>query len=292
MNLIQEIKPKFMYSLHNSGFGGVYFYMSYGIGNIYDNLVNFVNREQLPLHLGEPEAPYIRKLHDGIFQMFGVQGQYDYLESNDIENPQEFIKNGTSSYDYLKSVAGEESFTLVCEMPYFYNNSIGNTSLTEFQRRELRMQSLEYQKEIAIEMKRNFRHIKKYCDKSTRMYTAVEDYIRIMRPGIELEINVTKKSPEYDGKATVSQAFDLNIASKYYTLLRISMVVRLCDEAISKHPEKEIELNEIKNDLERWIEQKISDLLNNLEFEVIPIQKLVRVQIGSALITLENLSKK
>ncbi len=292
MNLIQEIKPKFMYSLHNSGFGGVYFYISYGLGTLFNDLVDFVNREQLPLHLGESEAPYIRKLHEGIFQMFGIQGQYDYLKSKGIENPQEYIKCGTSSYDYLKSVVGEENFTLVCEMPYFYNTAIGDTSPTEFERRELRLQSLEYQKEIAIEMKRYFRNIKKYCDKFTRMYTAVEDYVRIMRPGIELEINVTKTAPEYDGKATVSQAFDLNVASKYYTLLRISMVVRLCFEAISKHPEKEIELNKIKNDLERWIEQKISNLLNNMEFEVIPIQKLVRVQIGSALITLENLSKK
>lgn len=292
MHLIQKLKPKFMYSLHNSGFGGVYFYISYGVGNLYDNLVNFVKREQLPLHLGEPETPYIKKLHDGIFQMFGVQGQYDYLESKGIENPTEFIKNGTSSYDYLKSVAGEENFTLVCEMPYFYHNSIGDTSLTESERRELRMKSLEYQKEIAIEMKKNFRHIKKYCQKFTRIYTSVEDFIRILRPRLELEINITKTSPEYDGKATVSQAFDLNVAAKYYKLLTISMVVRLCEEAISNHPEKKIELNKIKNDLERWIEQKISDLLNNIEFEVIPIQKLVRVQIGSALITLENLSKK
>jgi len=292
MNLIQNLKPKFMYSIHNSGFGGVYFYISYGIGNIFDDLVNFVKREQLPLHLGEPEAASIKKLHDGIFQMFGIQNQYDYLVEMSIENPQEFIKNGTSSYDYLKRIVGEDSFTLVCEMPYFYNNSIGDTSLTEFERRKLRMQSLEYQKEIAIEMKRNFRHIKKFCDKSTRMYTAVEGYIRILRPGIELEINVTKTSPEYDGKATVSQAFDLNIASRYYSLLTISMVVRLCKEAILIHPEKEVEINNIKKFLERWIEQKINDLINYTKFEVIPIQKLVRVQIGSAFITLENLSNK
>ena len=70
------------------------------------------------------------------------------------------------------------------------------------------------------------------------------------------------------------------------------MVVRLCEEAISIHPENKVEIKEIKNDLERWIEQKINDLLFNIKFEVIPIQKLVRVQVGSALITLENLSKK
>jgi len=292
MHLIQKIKPKFMYSLHNSGFGGVYFYISYRIGNLYDNLVNFVKREQLPLHLGEPETPYIKKLHDGIFQMIGVQEQYDYLESKGIENPQEFIKSGTSSYDYLKSVLSDERFTLVCEMPYFYHNSIGDTSLTEFERRKLRIQSLEYEKEIAIEMKKKFRHLKKFCDKSTRMYTAVEGYLRIIRPGIELEINVTKTSPMYDGKATVSQAFDLNVSNRYYILLTISMVARLCEEAISIHPEKKVGIKKIKNDLESLIEQKISGLLKDIKFEVIPIQKLVRVQIGSAFITLENLLKK
>jgi len=292
MHLIQKVKPKFMYSLHNSGFGGVYFYISRGIGNLFGNLVNFVKKEHLPLHLGEPEAPYIKKLHDGIFQMFGIQKQYDYVESKGIENPQEFITCGTSSYDYLKSIASEENFTLVCEMPYFYHNSIGDTSLTEFERRDLRLQSLEYKKNISIHSKKIFRHIRKFCDKSTRMYTAVEGYIKITRPGLELEINVTKLSSMYEGKATVSQAFDLNVSSRYYSLLIISMIVRLCKEAISIHPEKEIEITQIKNDLEKWIEQKINELLSGIKFEVIPIQKLVRVQIGSALITLENLSKK
>jgi hypothetical protein len=281
-----------MYSLHNSGFGGVYFYVSRGIGNLFDNLVNFVEKEHLPLHLGEPETPYIKKLYDGVFQMFGIQKQFDYVEAKGIENPQEFITCGTSSYDYLKRIAGEESFTLVCEMPYFYHNSIGDTTLTEFERRDLRMQSLEYMKNISIHAKKIFRHIKKYCDKSSRIYTAVEGYIRITRPSLELEINVTKTSSMYEGKATVSQAFDLNVSSRYYILLTISMIVRLCEEAISIHPEKEIEITKIKNDLEKWVEQKIKELLTDTKFEIIPIQKLVRVQIGSAFITLDNLSKK
>ena len=292
MRLIQKLKPKFMYSLHNSGFGGVYFYISYGIGNLFDDLVNFVKREHLPLHLGEPETPYIKKLHDGIFQMFGIQEQYNYLEANGIENPPEFIKNGTSSYDYLKRIAGEQNFTLVCEMPYFYHNSVEDTSLTEFERRYLRLQSLEYMKNIAIHSKKIFRHIKKFCDKSTRMFTAVEEYIRITRPRLEFEINVTKTSSMYDGKATVSQAFDLNVAGRYYILLTFSMIIRLCEEVISIHPEKEVEIIQIKNDLEKWIELKLKELLSGTKFEVIPIQKLVRVQFGSAFITLENLSKK
>lgn len=35
------------------------------------------------------------------------------------------------------------------------------------------------------------------------------------------------------------------------------MIVRQCEEAISVHPEKKIEIRKIKNDLDKWIEQKI-----------------------------------
>jgi len=224
--------------------------------------------------------------------MFGVQEMYDFNEANGIENPQEFIKWGTSSYDYLKSIASQDSFTLVCEMPYFYHHSIEDTSLTKYERRDLRLESLDYMKNIAKHSKKIFRHIKKFCDKSTRLYTAVEGYNKITRPNLEVEINDAKTSPIYEGMATVSQAFDSNISIRYYSLLTISMILRLCEEAISNHPEKEVEITKIKNDLETWIVQKINELLSNTKFEVIPIQKLVRIQIGSAFITLENLSKK
>ena len=70
------------------------------------------------------------------------------------------------------------------------------------------------------------------------------------------------------------------------------MIVRLCEEAISNHPENDDEITKTKIDLEKWIKQKVNELLKDIKFEVIPIQKLVRVQIGSMFISLENLTKK
>jgi len=291
MQLINEIKPKFMYGLHNSAFGGVFFYVSRGVGNLFTDLTDLVKQEHLPLHLGEPEAQFIKKLHAGIFQMGGIQELYDFTEARGIENPQEIIKVGTTSSDYLKSIASEENFTLVCEMPYFYHNSIEDTSQTEFERRDLLIQSLEYMKNIYKHSRKAFNRIKKFCGKSTRIYTAVADYMRRTRPELDFSINDVKTSSIYEGKATVSQAFDSNISSRYYCLLTISMIARLCEEAISNHPENEVEIANIKSDLEQWIEQKINELLSGIKFEVIPIQNLVRVQIGSAFITLKNLSK-
>lgn len=291
ISLMQELKPKFMYSLHNSGFGGVYFYVTRGVGNMFSKLINFVQKEKLPLHLGEPEAPFIKPLHDAIFELFGIQDQYDFIEANGIENPQDIIQCGTSSDDYLKTITGEKSMVLVCEMPYFYDEAIDDQTQTEFERRVLRIKSVEYLKEIYNHSKKIFRSIKKFCKSDSRLYRAVE--YQIKNGGLMLEVYMqdAKTSPMYDGKATISQAFDSNIATKYYSLLSMSMLGRLCEEAISNHPEKRSNLINIKTDLENFIETRINELLQNTKFEVIPIQKLVRVQIGSALITLENLSK-
>ncbi|MHA1106689.1 MAG: M14 family zinc carboxypeptidase [Promethearchaeota archaeon] len=292
IKIMDEIKPEFMYSLHNSAFGGVYLYVTRGVGNLFTDFIEFVKKEKLPLHLGEPELPFIKKLHDAIFQNFGIQKIYDNFEANGIENPQEFMNSGNMSNDYLRSIAGEENFTLVCEIPYFYHNSIEDNSLTEFERRDLRIQALKYMKNIYKNSRKIFNRIKKFCDKSTRIYSAVEDYFRKTRPKLEFSINDAMTSSMYDGKATVAQTFDFNVASRYYCLLTISMIVRLCEEAISNHQESEVEIDEIKNDFEKWVERKINELLSDTKIEVIPIQKLVRVQIGSAFITLENLAKE
>lgn len=292
MELISNLKPKFMSSLHNSSFGGVYYYISYEIGNLFTDLVDFVTSEHLPLHLGEPEMSNMEKLHEGFFQCCGIQELYDSLEAEGIENPQQVIKMGTSSFDYLKNIAGNESFSLVCEIPYFYNKNIASNSLTNFNRKDLRLACLEYIKNSYHHSKRIFRSIRKYCDKTSRCYNAVADYFWRRGSTINLQIHEANTSSYYDGKATVAQAFDLNVSKRWYDLLYVSMIGRLCDEAISNHPENEEEITKIKGDFDKWLKQTLNDLLSNVKFEVIPIQKLVRVQIGSVFITLKNLSEK
>ncbi len=292
MSLMKKLKPKFMYSLHNSGFGGVYFYVTRGVGNLFTDLIEFVKKEKLPLHLGEPEAPYIKTLHDAVFELFGIQETYDFVEANGVEDPQDILRCGTSSDDYLKRIMGDKSMALVCEMPYFYDEAIDDLSHTEFERRDLLIKSIDYMKDVYNHSKKIFRSIKKYCKKITKLYSAVEYLIKTSGMMLEVYMQDAKTSSMYDGKATVSQAFDSNVSSRYYSLLSISMIVRLCQEAFLNHPEKKTELMKIKTDLEKWIKKRINELLNHTKFEVIPIQKLVRVQIGSALITLKNLSKK
>lgn len=289
MKLIDEIKPSFMFSLHNAGFCGVYWYISHEIKELYPELINLVEHEQLPLHRGEPEAPYLKKLHTAIFQMFGVQERYDFFEENGVEEPQELIKFGTSSDDYLKRATNGEGFTLVCEMPYFYDKSLEDDSPSGYNRREIILELLNFYIEVHEYAKTKFELIRKYCDISSRIFTSVKDFIDDFGKKLEPEIQYTKTAEKYEGKATVAQAFDNMVASRYYSSLLMGMLARLCEEIAIAHPESKNKIDNVKRDLDLWIEKTINEILNKTSFEVIPIQKLVKIQVGSALLAIQHL---
>ena len=128
MKVIDQVKPDFMFSLHNAGFCGVYYYITHPTDSLYPRYEKLVESQALPLHRGEPEAPFITKLAPAVFNMFGISASYDFYEENGVQDPSQIIKSGTSSDDYLRRVTGNRGFTLVCEMPYFYDKSLGNDS--------------------------------------------------------------------------------------------------------------------------------------------------------------------
>jgi hypothetical protein len=282
MKLMEEIKPNFMYSLHNAGFCGVYWYQTHDVKTMYPEYTALAEQFSLPIHQGEPEVPYIKQLHPAIFQMFGIQEAYDFYEDNGVENPQELIKNGTSSDDYLRRLTNGRGFTLVCEMPYFYDKTLDDDSLSQYDRRKKVLESLEFYKEAYEFLKPKFEVIKKKSDQKSRLYTSVADGVENFEKRIAPQIHHAQTSPMYDGKATNAQAFDSMVARRFYATLRTAMAARIC-ENIS-------DLQQIQAELTNWIEHTIHTTLNKTNFEVIPIRKLVTVQVGSAFIALQHLS--
>jgi len=290
MSIIEEVKPDFMYSLHNAGFCGVYFYLTHEIREVFPDLGELVKSEGLPLHQGEPESPYINVFSPGFFEMIGVQDRYDFFEDNDVENPQELINWGTSSADYLKTLTDERGFTLVCEMPYFYDPALEDSSLTDEDRRSLVLDKIEFGMEVYRYTKERFDHIRRYCDSSSKIFTSVADGIDNYEKRMAPQIQHAKTNPMYEGKATVAQAFDTKTATRYYAFLIPAMVARLCDEAAALNPSMKNELMAVKRELDEYVELGVRNILDGTDFTVVPIQKLVRVQVGSALHCMKHLS--
>ena len=224
--------------------------------------------------------------------MFGVQETYDFYEANGIENPQEIIKNGTSSDDYLKRVTNNQGYTLVCEMPYFYDKALDDDSPSEYDRREKRLEMLDFLNEVFKYVEERFEKIRELCNPNSRLFTTIADYVDNFEKRIEPRIKFTKTSEKYEGKATVAQAFDTMVSNRYYSALRLGMVSRLFEEVINTHPEKSEELSILKSEIDSKMEKLVEEILSKTDFEVIPIQKLVKVQVGSALIAMKNLKDK
>src|SRR5207247_2066647 len=76
-----------------------------------------VASQGLPLHRGEPEAPYLRTLAPAIYALFGVDETYEFMARTLGEDPAPLIEAGTSSDDWLRRVS--DAFSLVCELPYY-----------------------------------------------------------------------------------------------------------------------------------------------------------------------------
>lgn len=289
MSLIDEVKPDFMFSLHNAGFCGVYYYISHPMEELYEDFASLVEGEGLPLHRGEPETPFIEKLYPGVFRMFGIQSSYDFYEEQGVEDPSTIIKNGTSSHDYLQRVTDGKGFTLVCEMPYFYDEALENDAPSDEDRRDLVLDSLKFSEAVHDFVEPRFNKIKELCDEDSRIYRSVSDYIENFQKRHKPRLQHATTTEEYKGKATVAQAFDSKVARRYYQSFIPAMTSRLFKEASEKHPEKRKMIEDIKTELDDWVSNNVERVLKETSFRVIPIQKLVKVQAGSALITIQNI---
>jgi len=284
MKIIDDAKPQFMYSLHNSGFGGVYFYVSSPCKPLYSKFQNLAKKEKLPLHLGEPETPYMKKLAEAIFKMPAAAEAYDFLKKHTKKDPAEIINYGTSSDDYARRVAG--SFTLVCEMPYYYDPRIEDTSESDVRRRAAVLYGIELAEERYNFIKEKYSEAKTSLKghKEKKLFMdAIEDLLKRFPDTIEAEKHWAKTDPEVERKATVAEKFDSYVISLFYDLLSFGMLYRCVKGTKNERVEKEI-LEQIT----KWNE----DLERQLSYKVIPIRSLVRVQLGSALLTAEYIGKK
>jgi len=245
---------------------------------------SLAKNERLPLHLGEPEAPYMKKLAPAIFKMPTSVERYDFLKKNSEKDPGEIINYGTSSDDYARRVAG--SFTLVCEMPYYYDSRIGDTGESDVIRREAILHSIELAEERHSFVRKNYSEVKASVESRTDkrpFVDAIEDSLKRFPDVIKAQEHWAKTDPELRRKATVAEKFDSYVISRFYDLLSLGMLYRCVKGTQNKQIEKEV-LDQIKT----WHDE----LESQLAYTVIPIRSLVRVQLGSALLTADYIGKK
>ena len=271
-----RIRPTFTYALHNSGFGGVYWYVTEDIPEVYPLLAEASLRQGIPLHLGEPESPAIVSLATAVCLAEGIESEYDYYEKYGAQDIPKIIKSGTCSDAYSKQAYG--TFTFLTEMPYFYDARINDSTPSKFTRSEAVLRKLDWLEE-------SNRRVKAVIDMSAPYLQDDNLFIKVVREytdgrGDESVRRMAKEDPEYQKIATVAEYFDSVCISRFYRLLAYGMLVRAHEFELERAEGAAVEtLRSGLGAAEELHGQLAAELEEEFDYSVIPIKKLATIQL-------------
>jgi len=288
MRIIEQYPINFLFSLHNSGFGGAYYYWSDDVPELYPVLYEFIEAQGLPLHLGEPEEPYGQKFDDkAMFKMFRFNEIYDYLEENSPIHPGELLNGGTSSDDFI--TRKYKALCVVCEVPYFYDPRIEDVSSSDMTRRQANLEGLEFRKEVLDFVLRNYEEAQPLLTARSLFVDAIAELARTGETDIETTEHTVRTDAEYERQATVAEKWDASSVSRFYTLLGLGQFVRMLEhekaEAGNGFPQR---LQEILAESLAMFDATAADVEADLDYTVVPIKKLASVQLITALYAMDH----
>lgn len=289
MELIDQKKPTFIYSLHNAGFGGCYWYLTEGDEALYKELYRQPALEKVPLSLGEPEAPYCEEFYPGVYRMLGVKAHYDYLEKFvPDKDPATMITSGTSSDEYANREGKIVSRALVNEMPYFYDPRIDDTTPSDMTRREAVLINCDQTEAFFAALTPLYERAKPLIRTWNPFFISVEDRMAGSSAGNMDAKRQWAMAPEFEEKATVAQKFENLYGLGFYRNLSVCLLWRACtyelEHGTDMSDAARAELEAIKADAGKLMEENLRYLEENLHYQAIPIQKLVRIQLASGLL--------
>jgi hypothetical protein len=195
MNIIDETKPSFLFSLHNSAFGGVFWYINRENRVLIDHLKDIPARHGIPLSLGEPEMPCCQTYANAVFQFPGMPLMYDYYEKMTGQDPASILNSGSSSVDYA-NLDGRDCFGIVCEMPYFRNDDSADLTPTDISRKDAVLQSCEKIESLYREIAPMLNTLRKYAAPENAYRMALEERAANSAASLTAQRNFALQNPD------------------------------------------------------------------------------------------------
>ena len=300
MKLIDEIRPDFIYALHNSGFGGVYWYMTEGLSEVYGELRNVPSRWGVPISLGTAESPSCIEVAPATYVAMSIKSSYDYLEKYACPegvSMAAFLAENMNTGDNSASYAGERygTFTFLTELPYFYDPRTEDTSDSGMTKLEALQAGAAVTERDNAELRRILSISESYIPEDDPFLLAVKD---LSSEGFSsAELNAVKNDPAYKQPATVTEKLDRTVIARFYKMILFGMLVRANENALAAakaagETEKAIVLRKGCEEALAGFEDITAFLEDNLNYSVTPIRSMVGIQLHSGLAVLEALNAR
>jgi hypothetical protein len=276
MRVMERVRPRVFYSLHNAGFCGVYFYASHDRPALFRAFHELVASQGLPLHRGEPEVPYLKTLAPAVYELFSIADTYEYLAGTLDDDPATVIEAGTCADDWLTRVC-DDAFSLVCELPYYTAPALADTSPADVSRRDAVLDGTARELALVAETAFFFERIAGSVPEH-RLTRSVRDHLKKAPKRLAAERRHAETA-EYSRPATRAEVVDATVCAVFYHTLYLGEVHRLATMVGAADVAGEIasRLGTLAAEVER-----ASDL------RVLPLRPLVAVQAGAGLLALAS----
>lgn len=286
--IVDEFKPAFTYILHNADFCGVYYYLSHELPSAYEALKRLPISEGLPLHRGEPpDEPYLKSLDEGIYHDYGVTDEYEFIWKTLACDPATRINCGTDCYEYIRDMY--DGFCLTCELPHFYDEKIMDTSPTGLKRRDLLLKSLETDATTHDVIQRIVGESHELLDMSSRIYRSIRHFLD-QWAHVDQATRAYSEDRAFESRATVAEVFDLTVLKRFSQMPVLGMMGRLLKEGETRTGNKK--LRPLYDSVRSRLVQLNDAIMQESDPQVIPIKKLVRIQLQSAIVCLKYLDSR
>jgi hypothetical protein len=293
MGLLTQIRPDLYYSLHNAALGGGAWYcLSHDIGRRhYQLLYNLLDQYGIPLQVSRPLEGLCSQFGEGILGHYSAKRTYDFLERT-VAQPEELMQHGALSWDYLAEIK-ESAISLITELPYVRHPSDRSKVQTGESHRHLLLREDAENKYIATLIFEEWEKVKMDLDAKSPFYR--KTFIGVISGKDTLHEGLTSWqhktrdilfNPRYSRTMTEGERFNVHL-ERFFILCQQYEFVRLLRAST--------QTERVRGTTER-LEPAFGEALDaiaqraNFEaFEVVCLDDLVRVQLGSGLIVLNSL---
>ncbi|CAF3945238.1 unnamed protein product [Rotaria sp. Silwood1] len=287
MYAIRLVQPDFVYGLHNSGFGGMYYYISQPLFDIFPQLERLPSSLGLFLAKGEAEAPWIIRYASAIFSPLNLPSAYDYYEKYTHSNPVTMMSGGGTSFDYLEEIGLNKTIFLMAELPYFQSPMVTNdTIIPNITRRDVLLQGLDKDNESNAFLMYLLTQIKPVMTFNSSFYRASRSLLELYNTTAASRREAVLNDNSTLVPATVASQADALYISMFYKMLIASMLDRAIIWQIQQPSADRKLLENARIELENHLDDWINDIEQNLPYTPIRIRNLVQAQLGAMLTVL------
>lgn len=284
--IIKDEKPDLLCNLHHCGFYNTYFYFSRDLPEAYPRLRRLSDNLGLPLSTSNPDVPFGKVLTPGFYQMYGLRDYIDYYTRHEPENLLTMRRGSTSDEWYQDTIGG---FSFNCEVPLLESSIKKDNEVSDHKlrgllekRREKRAATIDYCIDVLTKLEPFFRFSDPVLLGSVLKHVASAK--------LELELAEAKRQAIENRDATNFEVFENDLMVDVTDLLLLGQVWRVA-ETIRANQSK-TKAGNITARIDRKIRALAKKTNGQGGFAPIPLQKLIKMQLGSILVIADVLTMR